>query len=82
VTINPETQALAIGLIKSLREHAPKLDEAAEGMPLELRIEYRGLVRRALDVTEASTWGEVNSLYMDYLEMAARHGMTPTAEMN
>jgi hypothetical protein len=82
MTINPETQALAIGLIRTLREQAPGLDELAEGMPVPLRIEYRALIRRALDVTEETTWGEVNSLYLDYLEMAARHGMTPTAEMN
>ena len=80
--MNFETTVIALGLIRSVRENAPQLDDAAELMPLDLRIEYRALVRRALDVTAETTWGQVESLYQDWLAMAARCGMTPTAEMN
>jgi hypothetical protein len=80
--MNFETQVIALGLIRSLRANAPQLDEAAELMPLDLRIAYRTLLRRALEVTEATTWGQVESFYQDWLAMAERCGMTPTAEMN
>jgi len=80
--MNFETQAIALGLVRTLREHAPDLDELAAGMPPDLRLEYRALIRRALEVTEQSTWGQVEGIYQDYLLMSARHGITPSAEMN
>src|ERR1700688_813230 len=70
--INPDTQALAIGVVQALRARAQL---ASIDMPGNLAREYRGLVLRALAVTEDTTWGEVASIYDAYLERSARYGL-------
>lgn len=80
--MNFETQALALGIIQALRARAPQLEDVTQAMPLVVRIEYVWLVRRALAVSAETTWGEINSIYEDYLEMAARNGLAPSAELN
>jgi hypothetical protein len=76
--MNFETQALAVGIIKALRARAGLL---AIMRPGDLTRDYCALVLRALAVTEATTWGEVDQIYEDYLQLAARYGLVP-GDMN